>query len=132
MHIVESILQQAEQYKWSYPKKFEALKNAGVIYHTVRFIGNYDSVYEGTFGIWHEPTLPDYVSPILVNVFSEEGVKTALANRMQGKTSYHQFLADLAAVGVSHYKKEFIKRADQYIITYFNENKDQFYQQIVE
>jgi len=134
MNSVGEILQEADCNKWSYQKKFEALKNAGVVSQTVRFIDSYDSVYEGSFGAWHEPVPAEYISPRLSDAFSEDGIKAALVNRMHGKTSYNQFLADIAASGVSHYKKEFISRdgSNSTYITYFNENEDQYYQQIVE
>ena len=134
MNSVGAILQEADLNQWSYQKKFEALKNAGVVSQTVRFINAYDSVYEGSFGAWHEPVPAEYISPQLSDHFSQEGVKTALVNRMGGKTSYNQFLADIAASGVSHYKKEFISRdgSNSTYITYFNENEDQCYEQIVE
>jgi uncharacterized protein YbcV (DUF1398 family) len=134
MNSVETILQEADQNKWSYQKKFEALKNAGVVSQTVQFIGAYDSAYEGTFGVWHEPVPADYTSPQLSDCFFEDGIKAALVSRMQGKTSYNQFLADIAASGVSHYRKEFTNsdNTNKYKITYFNANEDQSYQQIVE
>jgi hypothetical protein len=103
MNQLDSILKQATENKWSYPKKFEFFKNAGVISHSVYFIDTFDSVYKGSFGHWNEPTPANYVACTLSDIFSADSIKSAMKEHGQGKRTYVQFLMDIAAAGVSHY-----------------------------
>src|SRR5437762_11658666 len=116
MNKIEAILRESRESNWPYPKRFAALKNAGVILQTVRFIDDFDSAYEGDFGIWQEPVPAGYTFPDLSEHFLQEGIKNALAERAQGKTTYLEFLDALAAQGVSHYKADMKNNT----VTYFN------------
>jgi len=127
MHTIQIITQEATRNKWSYPQQFEALKNAGVTSYDVHFINGYRYAYTGDFGVWSEPVPAEYVSPPLSNVFSDDKVKDALAARAQGKTTYLEFITNLAAAGVSHYTVDMSLR----IIHYYNESEDHYYEQIV-
>jgi uncharacterized protein YbcV (DUF1398 family) len=126
MNAIESIIYDAHVQKWPYPKKFEALKKAGVKRYTVRFIDGFDAVYEGTFGIWHEPTPVGYIVPVLADIFSVDLIKAAMKQNGQDK-SFVNFLVNAAAAGVHHYTIDM----DSRIATYFNEKEDQFFESIV-
>lgn len=127
MHILESILYEAKNNKWSYPKTFELLKRAQVESYKVQFIGMYKAEYSGAFGVWNEGDPIGYVSPVLSKQFSRDGVKNALMNHMSKKTNFVQFLAEIAAAGVSYYKVDMHNRT----VTYCNEDETEFHQENV-
>lgn len=127
MKLLESILSNAKNNQWTYPKTFQTLADAGVASYTVSFIGSFNALYEGTFGIWNEPAPTGYVSPVLGDEFSTEGVKMALRRHMAGETNYIEFLADLAAQGVSHYRVDMGNRT----VTYFNDDETHSHQENV-
>ncbi len=127
MNEIQSIVLESKQNNWPYPKRFAALKNAGALTHIVHFINGFDSVYQSESGTWQEPSFADYISPVLLETFSEDGIKAALMERAQGKTTYMQFLTAIASCGVSHYKADMCND----IVTYFNDAEDTFYIQPV-
>jgi len=127
MHTIEAILQEASHNNWPFHRRFAVLKEAGVTACCVSFIDAFEYRYEGSFGVWREPVPADYKSLVLAEVFSEEGFKAALSERMEGKTSYFEFLAAIAAQGVSHYKIDMNSNT----ITYFNNEEDRYCQQTI-
>jgi len=127
MHIIESIDRDALAHKWSFPKKFQALADAGVESYSVRFIDEFDRVYRGNFGVWHEPVPIGYAPCVLSDEFSTDGIKAAIMRSMRGQIDYIQFLVEIAAAGVSHYKVDMNKRT----VTYFNEDETCFHEEKV-
>ncbi len=127
MNKIEAIVEESKRDNWPYPKRFAMLKNNGVLTQKVSFIDSFDSLYEGDNDTWQESTFPEYFSPVLSDTFSQEGIKTAIAERAQGKITYIEFLVALAAQGVSHYKADMKNNT----VTYFNENEDEFFVQLV-
>ena len=104
MKTIETIIQEAAVNQWPYPKTFEALKAAGVQMYEVFFTDQFRTVYHGTFGTWEKNSLEGYRPSKIGEQFSSEGIKSSIVKHGQEKTPYTQFLIDITACGVSHYR----------------------------
>jgi uncharacterized protein YbcV (DUF1398 family) len=114
---LESLLEKAEQEKWPFPKKLEALGKEGVKSYTVQ-VGTYHVIYTGErFGEWIQP-VPKTFKPLTISErFDTSGILVALDRRgPQQKTTYLEFLSEIAANGVAYYEVDLGNRT----VTYFN------------
>jgi uncharacterized protein YbcV (DUF1398 family) len=123
MQNLEQILINSKSNKWPFPKTFEALIEAGVTSYSVHFGAQFKSIYQGNFGTFQEETLSGYYPLTTARIFSAQGVKDSIIKHIQEKTSYVEFLADIAAFGASHYVVDMAKRR----VTYFNADETQFH-----
>lgn len=123
MKKLEQILENSKLNKWPYPKTFDALIDAGVTAYSVNFKDQFESIYYGNFGSFQEDTPSGYSPLKIAKIFSAQGVKNSIIKHIQEKTSYMEFLADIALQGVSHYLVDMSKR----IITYYNPDETEFH-----
>ncbi len=121
MNKLEQVLANSKLNKWPYPKTFEALIEAGVTSYRVNFKNEYESIFYGNFGTFQEPALPGFHPLKIAKAFSAQGVKESIIKHMQEKTSYMEFLADIASQGASHYVVDMSKRK----ITYLNPDESE-------
>jgi uncharacterized protein YbcV (DUF1398 family) len=115
---LENILKQAKENQWPYPKTFAALKMAGVISYEIT-LGNCGGTYYGMFGVWKEPPPKDCQPLAIVELFSQEAAKEALARHQQSQTNYTEWLVEMAAAGVSHYRVNIEERT----VTYYDKGE---------
>lgn len=127
MRKLQQLLNKSKQEQWPYPKTFQTLKNVGVEYYTVCLLNGYDAIYEGSFGAWREATTSDGPYFVIENDFYVEELRDAIKKHAQKKTSFLEFLDDIAAAGVAYYEVDMRTST----ITYFNSNSSQSYQEIV-
>ncbi len=127
MKNIEAIQHEAAVNKWPYPKTFEAFKTAGLKSYRVVLGDHYQVIFEGDSGIFEQTGLDGYSPLKAAKTFSQEGVKQAIYNHMGGKTSYVQFLADIANAGVTHYVVDMNSRA----ILYYNVDETTFHRENV-
>lgn len=127
MNSIQDLINQADTAEWPYPKLFESLKNQGVTSYFVDFTGNegYNALYRTKKEIIKAETPPGYIKPPVNEIFSEDKIKEALADRMQKNITYAQFLCRIADAGVTHYHVDMEKRQN----TYCNKNESHFYVQ---
>ncbi|MGE4350099.1 MAG: DUF1398 family protein [Candidatus Berkiella sp.] len=116
---IQEILTQAKNEKWPYPKTFNALKKMGTESYKVSFINSYKANYVGTFGTIQESAPAEYHAMHASEFFNGSAIKTAIVEHGQGKTSYIEFLEEIAAQGVSHYIVDMFNRT----VTYFNKDE---------
>ena len=129
MHEIAQILTKAKAQRWPYPKTFQALKNIGVESYVVSLLEGIDAIYQGSFGVWIEAVPSDYISQgfDVDGSFYPSEIQAAILKHVQKKTSYLEFLRDIAASGVASY----IVDMQAATVTYFNIDKTQSYQEIV-
>lgn len=127
MNTIEIIINKSHQGIISYPEAFEALKAAGVEKYGCELTQRYASVYEGTFGQWEQNDIKDYQPLKTSEVFCTQMIKEALGNRAQKKTSFVEFLQDIAHAGVSHYTVDMKTRE----VKYYNPSETQYHSEIV-
>lgn len=113
MQILLQIFENSEQNKWPFPQQFDLYKNAGVTDYHVDVCRCIRTFY-GTFGTWVQPAPKDFKILELSQSFSEDGIRQALKRKQQDITTYHAFLAEIAAAGVSHYKMNMKDRTATY------------------
>jgi uncharacterized protein YbcV (DUF1398 family) len=121
MKKLEQVLVNSKENKWPYPKTFEALIEAGVTSYTVNFKDEFAAVFYGDFGTYQEPALPGFHPLKIAKAFSAQGVKESIIKHTQAKTSYLEFIADIASQGASHYVVDMPKRK----ITYYNPDESE-------
>lgn len=109
---IQTIQQRAAAEKWSYPYLFNSLKAAGieryevnVLTHETKFVGGGTSVIQ--------PPPADFQT-LTAGAYNVDGVKAALRKVQAGETNYPQFLADIAAAGVSFYRVDMKPRTVTY------------------
>ena len=126
MNNIESTLKGAKKAEWSYPRLFEALKQAGVSSYEV-FLESYDAIYQGNFESWKEPAPEGFKPLIIAKVFNKEAVLKALKERQNNLTSFVTFLEDMAKAGVKHYQVDMAQAK----VTYYGENDQDYYSEFV-
>jgi len=122
IQVIEQILKTSKSNKWPYPKTFEALEKAGVRSYTVNFINRYQALFHGDFGTY-EALLLDYYPVEAAAPFSAQGIKSSIIKHTHEKSSYMEFLTEVAAFGVTHYAVDMPNRT----VTYFNSDESQFH-----
>jgi uncharacterized protein YbcV (DUF1398 family) len=127
MNPIEAIVNRSHQGVVSYPEAFEALKTAGVERYSCELTHRYTSVYEGTFGKWEQNDIEDYQPLKTSEIFCAQMIKEAIMNRAHGKTSFVEFLQDIAQAGVSHYAVDMKTRE----LKYYNPSEAQYHSEIV-
>ena len=110
---VEEIFTKSKQEKWSYPKIFDALKDAGVEYYETE-VATHDIVYHGSGYSISEPPPPGF-TPLRVSAnFDAAGVKLAI-ERNKTKPDDMVFLQEIARAGVVPYRVDMSARAVSYL-----------------
>lgn len=123
MQNLKNVLVESKTNEWPFPKTFAELIKVGVTSYHVHFGAQYQSTIHGSFGTLKEDFLAEYYPLTIAKDFSAQGVKNSIIKHIQEKTSYMDFLADIAACGTTHYVVDMAKR----IVTYFNEDETQFH-----
>lgn len=110
---IQEIYQRAESEKWPYHYLFNSLKSIGVERyevnvktHGIKYVGEGSSILSGT---------PENSSPVIIGAtFNLEALKSAIEKVQRRETSYPQFLAEIAAAGVSFYRVDMKPRTVTY------------------
>ncbi len=110
---IHKLDQLARDNKWTYPQLFEALKNAGVdryevdvLKHEIKYIGG---------GATVPVAAPEGWTPLpRAEKFNAIELTQALERIQKGDTTYPQFLAEIAAAGVSFYRVDMHPRTVTY------------------
>lgn len=109
---IQKIQQRADVEKWSYPYLFNSLKAAGVeryevnvLTHETRFVGGGTSVIQ--------PAPADF-RPLTAGAYDLDALQAALARVQTRETTYAEFLAEIAAAGVSFYRVDMKPRKITY------------------
>lgn len=124
---INTILKEAKKEQKPYPQTFLALKEAGVTEYTVAWQADYEAVYKGNFGECHEAAPAGFMPVTIASDFSLEAAKQAVRNVQQKKTNYVEFLAEIGAAGVSHYRVDMQKRT----VTYYDPSEKFSYMEVV-
>lgn len=124
---IQEILTQAKNNQWPYPKTFDALKKAGTEFYKVSFIDTYKACYQGSFGRIEESAPAGYHAMQSKAVFNGSAIKAAIVEHAQGKTSYIEFLEEIAIQGASHYTVDMLNRT----VSYFNRDESLSYVEAV-
>jgi len=119
---LSTIIYASKKDRWSYPKTFQALVDAGVASYEVK-LDKYQAEYRGNFGSWFEPA-PEGLSNLTINTeFDKNAFINGLKDHIAGKTTYVQWLAHSAKAGVARYV---VNMADR-TVTYYGINSNDFH-----
>jgi uncharacterized protein YbcV (DUF1398 family) len=111
---VREIERRGAQEGWPYPRFFEALKEAGVLYY-VRDVPRHVITYVGA-AEQHQALPPVGFRDLkTADRFDAQALKKALARIHRRETTYPQFLAEIAAAGVLSYRVDMAKRTVTYM-----------------
>jgi uncharacterized protein YbcV (DUF1398 family) len=110
---IEEILIISKSEQWDYPKKFNALKNAGVAYYDVT-IADRGITYYGNGQSFTEPVFAGFQNLEIAEKFDVEAFKKALHKHQVEKTPYEDFLKDTAKAGIHYYRVDMSKRTISY------------------
>jgi uncharacterized protein YbcV (DUF1398 family) len=126
-NVITEILNESKKTNRPYPETFKALADAGVSYYRVQFGNGFVGTYIGTFGVIKEKDLEGFqpLSPALQ--FSKELLINAIRRTQQQKTSYIEFVGELAAAGITHYEVDMRNRS----VTYYDRDENHSYQELV-
>lgn len=123
-HTILTILREGKEKQTPYPHIFEALKKAGVTAYTVSWQdGNYQSSYEGGFGVVHEAAPAGFRSVTVASVCNLQAAKEALKEVQQKKINFVEWVSRMAAAGISHYYVDMAERT----VTYCNSSEDTYF-----
>lgn len=110
---IKSIQIRAAAENWPYPYLFNSLKSIGVErYETnvltceIRYVGGGTSIVA--------PPAPDFKPLTVGPIFDPNGLRKALQRVQARETTYPQFLAEIAAAGVSFYRVDMLPRTVTY------------------
>lgn len=116
------IMNLAKTEMWPFPKTFDQLQEIGVVSYEVLWDNGYSSQFNLIDGSsFVENKILNFDQLKVSEVFSANDAKTALLIHQQGKTSYVQWIEDMASAGVSYY---IVKMSDR-TVSYFNSNRTQ-------
>ncbi|MCG3205056.1 MAG: hypothetical protein KCHDKBKB_01773 [Elusimicrobia bacterium] len=110
---IRKMYQRAAEEKWPYPYIFNSLKSFGVeryevnvLTHEIKYVGEGKSFVEGP---------PQGFSPLPAGAaYNLEALKLAIERVQRRETTYPQFLAEIAAAGVSFYRVDMKPRTVTY------------------
>lgn len=123
---VLNIVKLGKSQSWPYPKVFLALKEAGVILQEV-WIEDFRSIYKNGSQEWMEPLPEGFRTLKTAGHFTKAAIQEALMRRQSQKTTYVEFLSDIAAAGVVYYAVDM----DKQTVTYRGQHEQDFYIQNV-
>lgn len=118
-----SLLNQAKQEKWPYPKTYKLLKEQGVIYYSVSWNDGYAATYNLKNGTSFEEKLLDFKSPKKSNLVSIEDAQQVLKDHQNGKTNFYEWLEQMSSFGITNYLISMVNNT----ATYYSENKEHFF-----
>lgn len=101
----------------------QKLKDIGVKSYIVSLVGGYEVIYKLEFGVWREGSLFDDQDFVVEKSFYPEEVQAAIRKHMQ-KTTYLEFLKDIATAGVASFTVDM----QNAMVNYFNIDKSRSYQ----
>lgn len=113
LQLIKSIVDQAHQEWWPYPKQFDALKMIGVTGYTVDVtkVDRSYNTYEGSYTL---PIPGNYSPTTAAPLYDETAFLDALHQRIQKKLTYSEFLHAIAVAGIATYKVDMDKRTVTY------------------
>ena len=110
---IKALDERALAEKWPYPYLFNSLKALGieryevnVLTHETRYVGEGTSIVKGP--------PPDFMPLSVGEKFDTDRLKLALGRVQRRETTYAQFLAEIAAAGVSFYRVDMLPRTVTY------------------
>jgi uncharacterized protein YbcV (DUF1398 family) len=116
---IEAVLAQAAREKWTYPRMFDALKEAGVSHYDVT-VATHAIRYFGQGGSWQPPVPEGWVALPVGETLDKPAFLAALRRTQTGQTDYSTFLREIAAAGCSHYRVDMPART----VTYTSDHGD--------
>lgn len=113
---ITEIMATAKQEHWAFPKTFNMLKNAGVLSYSVSWLNGYHASINIGQGESITETNPEwFIQPDINAVYSEADAKYALRIHQEGKTTYPEWIRDMASAGVTNY---IVNMGDRTVIYY--------------
>jgi uncharacterized protein YbcV (DUF1398 family) len=119
---IEEISIQSKAEKWTYPKTFKALKEAGVASYEVD-VATHQIIYFSKGQSFRENAPKDFRSLTVQKKYDLKGIKSALDQVRLQKINYAGFLEAIALAGVKHYKVDMSVNT----VTYYGSNSDEEY-----
>lgn len=110
---IQKISKISKEEQWSYPKTFNALRDAGVESYEVE-IAHHKTTYIGGGKTFVEE-LQGHKELTVGKTFNSSGVESVLRIHQAGKTDYSQFLDGIANNGVYKYIVDMGKRTVSYM-----------------
>jgi uncharacterized protein YbcV (DUF1398 family) len=123
---VKRITELSKQEKWSYPKTFQALMEAGVTSYRTD-VADHRTTYSGNDVDYVEDILSSPTTFEVSTSFHKDAVKRALEHHQKFNTPYENFLKDIASAGVNYYVVDMANRA----ITYTSGKTDEAFIQSI-
>lgn len=117
---IEDLLAVAAREKWTYPRVFDALKDAGVThYETVTT--QHAITYYGLENMWDAPVPKEWKPLSVGDTLNKAALSVALKRVQRGQTNYTTFLKEIVAAGCAHYRVDMTARN----VTYMSHSGDQ-------
>ncbi|APC91383.1 MULTISPECIES: DUF1398 family protein [Francisella] len=125
---IDSIKKCALEEQWPFPKTFDALKDAGVKNYSVSWTNGYKSGFTLKSGDIIMEETPTWFKELEVNlIYSELNAKHALKIHQEGKTSYPEWVYEMAKAGVGNY---IVNMEDRTVIYYNLDNSKSFVEKV--
>jgi uncharacterized protein YbcV (DUF1398 family) len=104
---VKEIVDRAKREGWAFQKTFQVLKDAGVTRYRTR-VSNQETMYVGTEAKYVASTGTQMQQKKkeqeVADSFDGRAVQEAIVRHQENKTSYEEFLVELASAGVEFYE----------------------------
>ncbi len=124
------IMSMAKKEHWPFPKTFNMLKNAGVLTYSVSWLKGYRANIRIISGDSIKESDPEwFIQPNVNPIYSEANAKYALRIHQDGKTTFLEWIHDMANAGVTNYIVNMDKRT---VIYYNREQTESFVEAIPE
>ncbi|WP_168120884.1 DUF1398 family protein [Paenibacillus sp. HB172176] len=107
---VKRISIESKRDKWPYPKTFHALLEAGVTSYRTS-VSNNHTVYEGENSQYEDRDGALASTLEVAELFQADAVRKGLEHHQKHRTSYFDFLKDMAEAGVQFYEVNMSARA---------------------
>lgn len=122
---IQEIIEKSSKEQWPYFTTFIALRRAGVESYEVD-VASHTSLYVGQGDCLRENVGNLNVSLTINPVFCGNAVKNAILTHQAKKTTYSEFLQDIATSGVVKY----IVNMKSKVITYYGRNSEKYEEKI--
>lgn len=118
----------AKDQKWPFPKTFDTLKDNDVVSYSVSWDNGYQSHFTLSDASIIEESSPEwFTQPVIATNFSHSMAKQALLIHQQGKTTYPEWMREMAEAGITDY----VVLMDSRSVIYYNTDKSQSITELV-
>ncbi|MBP9743574.1 MAG: DUF1398 family protein [Burkholderiales bacterium] len=122
------IMARAKKEHWAFPKTFNMLKNAGVSSYSVSWLNGYSTYIMALSDESLTESDPEWFTQPNINpIYSETDAKYALRIHQEGKTTFLQWIHDMANAGVTNY---IVNMEDRTVIYYNREQTKSFIESV--